>query len=83
MMEGYFVLFQVTLIFLHRNEDPRSPRFVKSCCADVRTFCLKCVFLHISHGFTNGLISFVLLFQVSVTRLRLAAGSEFLWVRHP
>ena len=45
MMEGYFVLFQVTLVLLHRNEDPRCHRFLKSRFADVRTFCLKCVFL--------------------------------------
>ena len=73
MMEGYFVLFQVTLVLLHRNEDPRYPRFWKSCCADVRMFLFEmCVLTerlfmpHISHGCTKGLISFVLLFQVSV-----------------
>jgi hypothetical protein len=44
-------------------------------------FTLRLFMSHISHGFTNGLISFLLLFQVSA-RIRLAVGPEFLLVRH-
>jgi len=37
----------------------------------------------ISHGFTNGLISFRSSLSGKCARLRFAIGSEFLRVRHP